>query len=73
VVEAIVTLPSTTVGMGELLSHQHATRHALYGILVAVSLSTRLPFRGDKYESDSNIIQLKIKAEVDPLLAEWLK
>ena len=33
-----------------------------------------LPFRGDKDESDSNIIQLlKMKAEVDPLLAEWLK
>jgi len=80
-VEAIITLPSSTIGIGELLSKQHATqklnnRHALHEILVCVKYLCRqgLPLRGDKDESDGNFIQLlKMKAEVDSKLTEWLK
>ncbi len=80
-VEAIITLPSSTIGIGELLSKQHAiqklnNRHALHEILVCVKYLCRqgLPLRGDKDESDGNFIQLlKMKAEVDSKLTEWLK
>ncbi len=67
--------------IGELLSKQHATqklnnRHALHEILICVKYLCRqgLPLRGDKDESDGNFIQLlKMKAEVDSKLTEWLK
>ena len=64
-----------------MLSHQHASekvrsRHALHEIMNTVKFLSRqaLPLRGDKDECDSNMAQLlKIKAEQDQGLAEWLK
>ena len=52
------------------------SRHALYEIMNCVKSLSRqaFPSRGDKNECDSNIIQLlKMKAEQDQILAEWLK
>ena len=77
----MVTLPASTTNVGEQLSSQLASqrqnnRHCLHEIMMAVKFLSRqgLAFRGDKDESDSNIIQLlKMKAECDPLLEEWLK
>ena len=80
-VEVIVTLPSTTRDIGELLSQQHAAqklknRQALYQILSSIKFLGRqgLAIRGDGDESDGNLKQLlQMKAEEDPNLAEWLK
>ena len=55
--------------------HQKS-QHALYEIMNCVKSLSRqaLPSRGDKNEYDSNITQLlKMKAEQDQLMAEWLK
>ena len=80
-VEVIVTLPSTTHDIGEQLSQQHAAqklknRQALYQILSSIRFLGRqgLAVRGDRNESDSNFQQLlRMKAEDDPNLAEWLR
>ena len=79
--ETMVTIPSTVPDVGEMLSHQHASekvrsRHALHEIMNTVKFLSRqaLPLRGDKDECDSNMAQLlKMKAERDQGLAEWLK
>jgi hypothetical protein len=77
----IVTLPSTTRDIGEQLSQQHAAqklknRQALYQILSLIRFLGRqgLAVRGDGNESDGNFQQLlRMKAEDDPNLAEWLQ
>ena len=79
--EVIVTLPSTTRDIGEQLSQQHSTqklknRQALYQILSSMKFLGRqgLAIRGDGNESDGNLQQLlRMKAEEDPNLSEWLK
>ena len=80
-VEVVITIPSTTQDIGEQLSHQHAaqkqqSRHALHQILTCVRFLGRqgLALRGDGDESDGNFKSLlQMKANDDPILAEWLK
>ena len=80
-VKVMITLPSTTRAIGELLSEQHAAqkvrnRQALLQILSSVRFLSRqgLAVRGDGDESDGNLQQLlRMKAEEDPNLAEWMK
>ncbi len=77
----MVTLPSTTRDIGEQLSQQHAAqklknRQALCQILSSIRFLSRqgLAMRGDGNESDGNLQQLlRMKAEEDPNLAQWLK
>ena len=79
-VETVVTLPSTTVDVGEL-SHQYArqkvnNRHALYQIFTSIKYLSRqgLSLRGDRDESDGNLSQLlRMKANDVAILMEWLK
>ena len=79
--EVIITLPSTTRDIGEQLSQQHAAqklknRQALYQILSLIRFLGRqgLAVRGDGNKSDGNFQQLlRMKAEDDPNLAEWLQ
>ena len=79
--DAVITLPKTTNDIAEQLSSLHATEKqnntkALMQILSTIKLLCRqgLPLRGDKDESDSNFMQLLLlKAELDPILAQWLK
>ena len=74
-------LPATTRDIGEQLSHQHAAqkvnnRQALLQIVSSIRFLSRqgLAMRGDGDESDGNLNQLlRMKAEGDPNLAEWLK
>jgi hypothetical protein len=80
-VDAVIILPKTTNDIAEQLSSLHATEKqnntkALMQILSTIKLLCRqgLPLRGDKDESDSNFMQLLLlKAELDPILAQWLK
>lgn len=75
-VTVMVTLPSTTPDIGELLSKQHATaklnsQHCLFQIILFARFMGRqgLAFRGDEDETDSNFKQiLNMKAEDDPAL-----
>lgn len=79
--EVVITIPSTTRNVGELLSHQFATqkstnRQCLYQILTCIHFLCRqgLALRGNKDESDSNLHQLLLmKARDDATLREWLK
>ena len=72
------TLPSTTRDIGEQLYQQHAAqklknRQALYQILSSIKFLSRqgLAMRGD---GNGNLQQLlRMKAEEDPNLAQWLK
>ena len=80
-VEVIFTLPSTTRDIGEQLSQQHVAqklknRQALYQILSSIRFLGRqgLAIRGDGNELDVNFQQLlRMKAEEDSNLGEWLK
>ena len=80
-VEVIITLPLTTRDIGEQLSQQHATQklnnqQSLYQIISSIRYLGRqgLAFRGDGNESDGNFHQLlRMKAEEDPNLDEWLR
>ena len=77
----MVTLSATTRDIGEQLLHQHATQkvnnqEALHQIVSSIKFLSRqgLAMRGDGDESDSNLKQLlRMKAEEDANLAEWLK
>lgn len=79
-VEVVVTIPSSTQDVGMQLSQQFAkqkenNRQALYQIMTSIKFLSRqgLALRGDKDESDGNLHQLlRMKAEADPNLAEWL-
>ncbi len=79
-VEAIITLPATTVNIGEQLSREHAkekevSRDMLLEIISSIRYLGRqgLALRGDG-EEDGNFMQiLKVKAEDDPRLHDWLK
>ncbi len=70
-----------TRDIGEQLSHQHAlqkvqNRQALFQILSAIRYLARqgLALRGDGDEVDGNLQQLlRMKAEEDSNLTEWLK
>ena len=80
-VQVIIRLPSTTRDIGEQLSQQHATqklknRQALHQIISSIKFLGRqgLAIRGDGTETDSNLQQLlKMKADEDSNLTEWLK
>ena len=80
-VEVSFTLPLATRDIGEQLSQQHAAqklknRQALYQILSSIRFLGRqgLAIRGDGNELDGNFQQLlRMKAEEDPNMAEWLK
>ncbi len=61
----MVTIPSTTGNVGDLLSHQFATQkrnnqQALLQILSSIKFLCRqgLPLRGDGDESDGNLMQV---------------
>ena len=77
----MITIPSTTGDIGEQLSLKHAAqkvknRQALLQIMSCVRFLCRqgLAMRGDGDESDSNLHQLlRMKAEDDPNLKNWLK
>ena len=80
-VMVMVTLPSTTPDIGELLSKQHAaeklnSQHCSFQIMLCVRFMGRqgLAFRGDDDEIDSNVKQIvNMKAEDDPALKKWLQ
>ena len=80
-IEVMVTLPATTKDIGDQLSHLHASqkvknRNALLQIVSSIRYLSRqgLALRGDGDESNGNLKQLlRMKAEEDPNLAEWLK
>ena len=80
-VDVVITLPSITPDVGEMLSQQHASqkvmnRQALHQILSAVRFLGRqgLAMRGDGTELDGNFRQLLLlKADLDENLKEWLK
>ena len=77
----MITLPSTTRNVGELLSQQYVAqkitnRQSLYQILTCIHFLCRqgLALRGNKDESDSNLHQLlSMKARDDTNLLEWLR
>lgn len=77
----MITIPSTTRNVGEMLSSQHAqqkerNRQALFQIVSSIRFLSRqgLAMRGGGDEADGNLKQLlQMKAEEDPNLAEWLK
>ena len=72
----MVTLPSTTPDIGELLSKQHAavklnSQHCLFQIMLCVRFMG-LAFRGDEDETISNFKQIvNMKAEDDPALKNY--
>lgn len=77
-VDVVVTIPSTTQDVGMQLSarQKEKKRQALYQIIISIKFLGRqgLPLRGDKGGLDSNLHQLlKMKAETDLNLGEWLK
>ena len=80
-VDVVVTIPSTTQDVGMQLSQQFArqkekNRQALHQIMTSIKFLSRqgLPLRGDKDELDGNLHQLlRMKAETDLNLAEWLQ
>ena len=80
-VEAIITLPATTVNVGEQLSREHAkekecNRIMLLKIMSSIRFLGRqgLALRGDGKEDNGNFMQLlKVKAEDDPRLLDWLE
>lgn len=77
----MITIPSTTGNVGEQLSRQFASqmkcnRQALYQIFSTIKFLCRqgLPLRGDGSGFDGNLQQLlKMKADEDLNLTEWLK
>lgn len=77
----MITLPKTTRDIGEQLSQQHASqkqknRDALHEIMSSARFLCRqgLALRGNRDERDSKFMQLlRMKAERDPNLLEWLK
>ncbi|KAL5467260.1 hypothetical protein EMCRGX_G031463 [Ephydatia muelleri] len=79
-VMVMVTLPSTTPDVGELLSKQHATekqnnRHCLFEIIQCIRFLCRqgLALRGDDDDQDGNLKQLiHMKAYSDTMLKNWL-
>ena len=78
--EIIITLPSTTKDIGNLLSKEHATskrrnRAAFYHILSSIRYLARqgLAIRGHGDDSDGNFIQLlRMKAKDDDNLSSWM-
>ena len=79
-VEVIVTLPSTTKDVGELLSNAHKAekenaRKMLHILLTSIKFLARqgLALRGDAMD-DSNLIQLlRLRSEDIPELENWFK
>ena len=76
-VECIITLPTTTKDVGEMLSQQHAVqkvnRETLLQIISAVRFLARqgLALRGDGDEMDGNLSQLLLmKADSNPNLSQ---
>ena len=80
-VEATITLPPTTVDIGEQLSKEHTknkefNRSMLLKIFSGIRYLARqgLALRGDGNEGDGNFLQiLKLKGEDDPRIHDWLK
>ena len=80
--EMIITLPSSTINVGELLTHEYAkekecNRRMLIKVMSSIRFLARqgLALRGDGNEElDGNFYQmLKLKAEEDPRVYDWLK
>ena len=77
----MITLPTTTMHIGAMLSQQHAkemedNRNMLIKILSCVKFLARqaLALQGDGDESDSNFLQLlKFLGDDDALVHDWLK
>ena len=77
----MVTMPSSSNNVGELLSSQLAKeklerRQCFLKILSIIRFLARqgLPFRGHGEEHDSNFLQLmNLRAEDDPRISDWLK
>jgi hypothetical protein len=76
----MITLPSTTMHIGAMLSRQHAkemadNRNMLIKILSCVKFLARqaLALRGDGDETDSNFLQLLRFLGDDALVLDWLK
>ena len=77
----MITLPSTTMYIGAMLSRQHAkemeeNRNMLIKILSCVKFLARqaLALRGDGDETDGNFLQLlRFLGEDDALILDWLK
>ena len=80
-VEVVITLPATTKDIGEQLSIAHKqekqqNRDILFKLLCSIRFLARqgLALRGDATEEDGNFLQLlKLTANHDPLVSEWLK
>ena len=80
-VEVIITLPASTVHIGEQLSQQHVkekelNRSMLIKIMSSIRFLARqgMALRGDSSEEDGNFFQmLRLKAEEDPRMHEWLR
>ena len=80
-VDVMITLPNTTIDIGEQLVKQHAkekecNRRMLLKIISSIRYLAQqgLPFRGDGDEADANFLQLlKLKGEDDPEILQWLK
>ena len=79
-VEAIITLPATTMHIGSLLNRQYKVevarnRKMLLKILSCIKFLARqgLPLRGHDDDGESNFIQLlKHYGEEDGEILEWL-
>ena len=79
-VQKIITLPATTLDVGEMLSKAHAlekseNRQVLLTILSNLRFLARqaCAIRGDGNEHDSNFIQLfKLRGEDNPMIYEWM-
>ena len=77
----VITLPATTVDIGETLSSQHQReklerRHCFLKIISNMRFLARqgLAVRGHGDELDSNFNQLlKLRSEDDPRVSQWLK
>ena len=79
--EQIIVLPSTSKDIGEMFSSQHAaekekSRECLLKVIQSLKYLSRqsIALRKGSDETDSNFIQLlKLQAESDPGLSNWLE
>ena len=80
-VDIVVTIPSTTKDVGELLSREHAkekeiNRRMFVKIVTSIKYLARqgISLRGDGDEEDGNFMQLlRLRADDDPDLVAWLQ
>lgn len=80
-VDVVITIPSTTKDVGELLSKEHAkekeiNRRMFVKIVTSIKYLARqgISLRGDGDEEDGNFMQLlRLRADDDPDLVAWLQ